>query len=558
MLHSAQTSSVPALFEKLTRDKATAAALLEVRNGQTVTHTWGDLGRIVHCWVSALHEQGIRPGDLIVLWSANRFEWILTDLAAQSLGAVLVPLHNTVSGRQALDQIQHSGAGHIIVAGNEQLKKLAPLVAELSSDWNWLTLDHVSSRHRMSTRCLSDLAQAASPAHGAEIAHACIPDCDIDAPTTIIYSSGTTGEPKGITLSQRNLMSNAVALVGSFRADEPLETRLCFLPLSHIFARTCDVYTWLVRGSYMALAQNRDTIIDDCKRFAPTMINGVPYFFQRVHQTLVAKGVANEPGKLKSVLGGQVRGCISGGAALPDETFDYFESQGIPLLQGYGLTETSPVIAMSSLDVRKRGTAGKPLNNVEVKIADDGEILTRGPHVMLGYWQDPDATQEIIRDGWLHTGDLGELDAEGFLRITGRKKEIIVTATGKNVFPTHLEALLCRDPFILQAIVIGNDEKYLSALIVPDPDALRAEIKAQRLWVFRRKSAVRHPHVLALFRKRIDQQLSCLSNYEQVRRFCVLDRGFLPENGHLTPKLSLRRDLIHRDFAVEINRLYDR
>lgn len=558
MLHSAQTPSIPELFDKLTRDQASAAALLHVQDDQTVTYTWSDLGRLVHCWVSALEEQGIRAGDLIVLWSANRFEWILTDLAAQSLGAVLVPLHNTVSGRQALDQIQHSGTGHIIVAGDEQLKKLAPLVTQLSRDWNWLTLDHVSPRHRVSTQCLSDLAKSTSPAHGAQLAHARLADYDIDAPTTIIYSSGTTGEPKGVTLSQRNLMSNAVALVRSFRADEPLETRLCFLPLSHIFARTCDVYTWLVRGSYMALAQNRDTIIDDCQRFAPTMINGVPYFFQRLHQTLVAKGVADESGKLKNVLGGQVRGCISGGAALPNETFDYFESQGIPLLQGYGLTETSPVISMSSLDIRKRGTAGKPLGNVEVKIAADGEILTRGPHVMLGYWQDPVATQEIIRDGWLHTGDLGELDDEGFLSITGRKKEIIVTATGKNVFPTHLEALLCRDPFVLQAIVIGNNEKYLSALIVPDPDALRAEIKAQRLWVFRRKSAVRHPHVRALFRERINQQLSCLSNYEQVRRFCVLDRGFLPENGHLTPKLSLRRDLIHRDFAAEINRLYDR
>ncbi|MEM8681525.1 MAG: long-chain fatty acid--CoA ligase, partial [Planctomycetota bacterium] len=199
---------------------------------------------------------------------------------------------------------------------------------------------------------------------------------------------------------------------------------------------------------------------------------------------------------------------------------------------------------------------GKPLQGVEVRIADDGEILTRGPNLMLGYWKEPAATQQAIQGGWFHTGDLGALDEDGYLRITGRKKEIIVTATGKNIVPTHLETLLCRDPFIIQAIVIGNDRKYLSALIVPDPDALKAEIRRRRLWVWSKRRAVTHPQILELYRERIDAQLAELAGHEQIKRFCVLDRGFLPENGHLTPKLSLRRDLIHQDFAKEIESLY--
>jgi long-chain acyl-CoA synthetase len=317
------------------------------------------------------------------------------------------------------------------------------------------------------------------------------------------------------------------------------------------------LYTWLARGSRLALARSHHTIIDDCKRFAPTLINGVPYFFERVRQKLIEAGVADEPDKLREVLGGKIRGCCSGGAALPIETFDFFESRGVPLLQGYGLTESSPVISLSTLDIRKRGTAGRPLNSVEVSITDDGEILTRGPHVMLGYWQDDAATHEVIRDGWLHTGDLGAIDDEGYLCITGRKKEIIVTTTGKNIFPTHIESLLCRDPFILQALVIGNNRKYLTALIVPDPDVLKVEIRSRRLFVFRRKTAVSHPKILALYRQRIDRQLADQSRHEQICRFRVLDHGFTPNNGYLTPKLSLRRELILRDFADEIESLYE-
>jgi long-chain acyl-CoA synthetase len=555
MIQTCQTDSIISIFRAHVRERRDAAALHTVRAGETATWTWKDLSREVYCWADALDKLGVRRSDRVVQWSENRCEWILTDLALQSLDAIHVPLHATLAGRQAIDQIVHSGAPVVIVSGPNQFQKLSSFELELPEGLKLVAYDKVRRWRGDNVPLMSRLVAQADPARGAKLTEAALAESDITATTTILYTSGTTGQPKGIALSQRNLVSNAQAVVESF-GEQPLELKLCILPLSHIFSRTCDLYTWIVRGSELALARNRDTIMDDCERFAPTLVNGVPYFFDRVHQKLAEKGLADRPGIVRRVLGGNIQGCCSGGAALSDQTHDYFEAQGVPLLQGYGLTESSPVISINTPDEHKRGSVGRPLRGVEVRIAEDGEILTRGPHVMLGYWHDEAATRETIRDGWLHTGDLGRMDADGYLTITGRSKEMIVTATGKNVFPAYLESLLCRDPFILQAFVVGDQRKYLTALIVPNPEVLSREIKRRHLFVFSRKSAIRHPQVVELYRQRIEHQLADLSPHEQVRRFTLLDRGFTPENGHLTAKLSLRRDRIGRDFAKEIDAMY--
>jgi len=552
-------ASIPLQFREWVDLRADEPALFYVSGRQTRGLTWGDLGASVDAWILAMHRLGVRAGDRVVQWSGNRVEWICCDLALQQLRAIHVPLHNTISGQQAADQLRHCGASVLVLGGPEQFQKLSAYIHHLT-DVVLTSHDVVAARGPIAVRHFPTWIKESSRVEDDEPLLRELVECyqqelDIDEPTTIIYSSGTMGVSKGVTLSQRNIVSNTKSVVGAF-GEQPMDTRLAFLPMSHIFARTCDVYTWLERGSRLALAQSHDTIVEDCKRFQPTLINGVPYFFQRVHQKIVESCKADQPGILKKVLGGEIRGCCSGGAALGNETFDFFESHGIPLLQGYGLTETSPVISLSTLETRKRGTVGQPIEDVEVRIADDGEIMTRGPNVMIGYWRDDAATRSAIRDGWLYTGDLGSLDDDGSLRVTGRKQEMIVTMTGKNVFPAYLEALLCRDPLILQAMVIGNDRKYLTALIVPDPDVLRTEIKARRLWVFRRKSAVRHPTILEIYRQRIEEQLADQSRHEQVRGFKLLDRGFRPENGHLTPKLSLRRDLIEQDFARDIDELY--
>jgi long-chain acyl-CoA synthetase len=334
------------------------------------------------------------------------------------------------------------------------------------------------------------------------------------------------------------------------------DRRLTFLPLSHIFARTCDAYTWLATGCQLALAQSRDTVLADCADFHPTIINGVPYFYDKVCRVLRDEGRADEPGALRKKLGGEIRYCCSGGAALPLHVFDFFWERDVPLLQGYGLTETSPVISMSTLQDVRKGASGKAIRDVEVRIADDGEILSRGPNIMSGYYARPEATAEVLRDGWFYTGDYGYVDEDGFVFITGRKKELIVTTGGKNIAPVLLESLLTEDPLILQAVVIGDNRDYLTALIVPNPDGLRAEIQARGIVLAPQENPLKNPRIITLFDQRIRERLHAVSYYEQIRRFHLMHRGFTIESGELTPKLSLRRQEIAANCRELIEEMY--
>jgi long-chain acyl-CoA synthetase len=255
-------------------------------------------------------------------------------------------------------------------------------------------------------------------------------------------------------------------------------------------------------------------------------------------------------------LGSAILRCCAGGAALPDYLYDYYHAQGVPLLQGYGLSESSPVITLSTTEHTRRGSCGRAIPGVEVRIADDGEILTRGPHVMPGYYENPQATAEVLKEGWLYTGDLGRMDNDGYLYITGRKKELIVTLGGKNIAPVYLESLLTQDPLILQAMVVGDGRPFLSALIVPNPDALKHEILSRGITVTSREKALAHPEVLYLYQQRIAERLAVVSHFEQVREFTLLSRGFSIEAGELTPKLTLRRKEIAAHFAAEIEAMY--
>ena len=554
MSNATQLQTLAAIFLEQVRQRGDAPALHFVRDGVAITKSWHELGDDVFGWASALNRLGIGQGTHVVHWSANRLEWVVTDLALNCLGAVHVPIHSTLSGRQTADQIIHSESTFAVVSDQKLADELKPYQPEFLSDLRWISYEPTTVNGQK-VPYFTELLATTDRNEGERFAKNTSDELDPAATSTILYTSGTTGEPKGIMLSQHNLVTNAAALTNTF-ANEPLARRLNFLPLSHIFARTCDLYTWVTRGEELVLAQTRETIVDDCRRFQPTVINGVPFFFERIRQKIVEKGKADEPGVLQAVLGGKLRGCFSGGGPLALETIEYYEAQGIPLMQGYGMTESSPVISFSNLENRRPGTSGPAVPGVEIHIAEDGEILTRGPHVMLGYWRNDEATDETIRDGWLHTGDLGRLDEDGHLTITGRKKEMIVTATGKNVFPSHVERLLCRDPLILQAVVFGESRNCLSALIVPDPDVLKAEIKKRRIWVFSRRGAVRNKRVRQLYRERIDQQLCDLAHHEQVPLFTVLDHGFTIESGHMTAKLSLRRNEIERDYSAQIEFMY--
>lgn len=371
---------------------------------------------------------------------------------------------------------------------------------------------------------------------------------------SIVETAGTSGAPLSVMLTEQNLASNAIALSEASGGDGD-ELRLSFLPMSHLYARTCDLYTWIVRGSRLVLAESPKTVFRDAKLVRPTVINGVPYFFQKAIDLAEKEGVS-----LKQLLGGEIKRCYCGGAALAPSVEQRFFDEGVPLYNGYGLTEASPVVTVNTPNNHKLGTVGRPLPGVEVRIAGDdshtpGEVLVRGPNVMLGYWNDPEATAEALRDGWLHTGDLGELDTEGYLTITGRKKELIVLATGKNVAPSRVEALLCASPWIEQACIVGDGAKGLRALIVPNPERLRAEIKRRRLWVWSKRGALRHEAVRALYREEIDARLVGAAKEEQIHDFTLIGRAFDQDRGEMTAKLSLRRDAIAASFDREIGRM---
>ena len=523
--------------------------------------SWGELASDVRRLAAALADLGVSPGDRVVQVSANRYEWIVADLAIQVARAVHVPVHASLSGPQIAYQIHDSGARAVLLSGPEQADKLQGCLetqeqGALSPELSFVVYD--TSPPSLGPYALAPLAQLLSQADeaaGRELEAAAQAELQPGELATILYTSGTTGEPKGVMLSQRNLASNALGTLEAF-GEQADDLRLSWLPLSHIFARTCDMYTWLASGSELALAESPETVTAFCHELQPTLINGVPYFFEKVQRYLVDNGLAEQPGVLAAAFGGRLRAACSGGAPLPDHVARFYNDRGVFLAQGYGLTESSPVITAGTPAAMKIGTAGRPIPGVEVKISADGEILTRGPHVMLGYWNKPQATAEVLHDGWLATGDLGELDAEGFLKITGRKKDIIVTSAGKNIAPAYLESLLKSDPLIEQAVIIGDARNFLSALIVPNRDALQAELDRRQIRIDSAAAALSDPQVSELYQQRINERLAGVSYYEQIGKFVLLDRPLSAERGEMTLTLKLRRQAIQENFKDAIEGMY--
>lgn len=552
------TTIVRLFAERAARDAARPALRFR-RGGEWQTLRWSEVADDARRMAAVLAALGVSPGDRVAQFSPNRYEWIMADLAIQLARAVHVPIHASLAAPQVFEQIADSGARIALLAGPDQAGSLLAAhhahADQLPPDVRFVSYEPCPPNAGIEIDCLRDLLVHADEPTADRLTREA-QDCVIpDDLATILYTSGTTGEPKGVMLSQRNLASNAQGTLAAFgkQADD---LRLAWLPMSHIFARTCDVYTWLAGGGELALADSPEAVIGNASELHPTLINGVPYFFEKVQRYLVDRGLADQPGVLAAAFGGRLRAACSGGAPLPDHVAAFYNERGVYLGQGYGLTESSPVISAATPAAMKIGTAGRPIPGVEVKIAADGEILTRGPHVMMGYWHKPQATAEVLRDGWLATGDLGELDADGYLKITGRKKELIVTSAGKNIAPAHLESLLNSDPLIEQAVVIGDRRSYLVALIVPNREALAAHWRQRGAEPPATEAMLADPEVLALYTERINQRLSGVSYYEQVRKCALLDRPLSPERGEMTLTLKLRREVIQKNFADVIERLY--
>ena len=425
-----------------------------------------------------------------------------------------------------------------------------------------------------------------------ERAHAIEPD----ALATIIYTSGTTGHPKGVMLSHRNFLANIAdvnLVIGTSEAD----TALSFLPLSHAFERT-TVYMYLYNGATFIFAESLDTIGRDMQQVRPTVMTGVPRVFEklrarvvaavaeapRVRQALFAWAVGvghaaaraqlagRTPGlltrlqgpladglvlsKIRARTGGRLRFVCSGSAPLSREVAEFLYAIGLPVLEGYGLTETAPVLTVNPLGAARLGTVGPALARVELRIADDGEVLARGPNVMVGYYENPDATAECIRNGWFHTGDIGRLDEDGYLSITDRKKEILVTAGGKNVAPQPIEALLKRDPIVAEAMLVGDRRPYVSAVLVPDAATLEQRLAASGIASGSLDDLVGRDDVRAVFQSIVDEANAELAGFEQVKRFAVLPTQFSIDGGELTPTLKLKRRVVMERWQEVIEGIY--
>ena len=500
-------------------------ALGVIRGGELHWRTWQQVSDDANRLAAEIFATGVRPGDCVAHVSENRYEWIITDLALHVAGVVHVPIHVTLSAEQIAEQIVDCGAKLVFVSSRESSAKFVEL---LSGDINVLV--HDEQGERQGGALLGKPAVAPIVPNAGDLA-------------TILYTSGTTGRPRGVMLSHENLASNASSLADSF-GDIQAETRLSVLPLSHIYARTCDLYTWVYRGSRLVLAESRETLGRDLEIVRATAFNGVPYIYQRIADRIRTdnRDEGAQAEALRKFFGAQMEILNCGGAPLPPETEAWYAARGAPVLLGYGLTETSPVIAASTPQWHRAGAVGRLLPNVEVRIAADGEVLARGPNIMLGYWRDEAGTAEAVRDGWFHTGDLGQLYADGFLFIRGRKKELIVLSTGKKVAPSRVELLLTASPLIEQAAVFGDGECGLLALVVPSACGLAA-------------SGEEHGARSDFYAAEINRCLAAAAREEQVHRFTLLDRPFSIERGEMTGKLTLCRDVIARNFAAELAEL---
>ncbi|MBA4062595.1 MAG: hypothetical protein C0501_02590 [Isosphaera sp.] len=534
-----------------------AVAVRSRRDGAYHDLTWSRYRADVVACAAALVDAGVRPGDRVAVLSENREEWLVADLGGLTAAAVQVPPHTSLAAKQVHFQFADAGVRWLFVSTAAQLDKVRHARRDLPALEGVVVFDAAAAgADAVSWDDFLARGRAALPGVEGELARreAALGPGDL---ATIMYTSGTTGNPKGVMLTHGNLVSNAFANFLAIPID-PADLVLCWLPLSHIFARTVDHYKCLVGGLTLALAESIETVTEHLARLQPMHVSCVPRFYEKVLAAVSTPDPAETARRLRGVFGPRIKTLGSGGAALPVATEQVLRAAGLPLIPGYGLTESSPTISFNRLDRFKVGSAGLPVDGVEIAVAPDGEILARGPNIMPGYWNNPQATAEAVRDGWLYTGDLGEIDADGFLFITGRKKELIVLSNGKKVVPTQIEGLILGDGCVDQAAVHGEGRHFLTALLVPHWANLRAALAAAGTPLDGEPddALARHPAALALLRTRLDRCLADVAGYEQVKKFVVLPRPFTVAAEELTVSLKLRRNVVFEKYRAELDGLY--
>jgi long-chain acyl-CoA synthetase len=517
--------------------------------------SWNDYRFQADQAASGLIELGIEPGDRVSILSENRVEWFVADHAILSTAAADVPLHAPLAPKQVAYQVGHSEARAIIVSNQVQADKVFAVLSDLPLLEIMISFEPIICRDDR-IRCLSWQGLK----HLTRVNHNEIKRREsaigADSLATIIYTSGTTGNPKGVMLSHMNLLHNARE-TGVISYLEDWDVLLSWLPYSHIYARTVDHYLTSIAGITVALAESVDTLFDNLKQIQPTWLTSVPRVYEKVWSSISELSADERQTAIRKVFGTRMRQLTSGGAPLPKYIAEGFFEAGLPLLEGYGLTESAPVIAFNNMLDYRIGSVGHCIADVEVRIADDGEICARGPNIMQGYWRNPEATAETIIDGWLQTGDVGRVDADGFLFITDRKKDLFVTSAGKNIAPAELERLLGRDEYIDQAVVYGDGRKFVSALVVPNFEKLSELVGSDNSCVDTNEDFITNPSIMLAYEERIAAIMEQVSQPERVKRFLLLSRPFQVDDDELTATLKVRRRHIISKYEAHLAGLYE-
>lgn len=585
-------------FGATDRLAARPAVMRAKRNGRWVDLSTADLVARVHRVHTGLRELGLVAGDRVAILSENRPEWAIADFACLTARLIDVPIYPTLTPKQIAFILRDAGARTIFVSSAPLLAKLLEVREQLPALEHIVAFDaDAVASGVVPLAVLEAQGDAALARYAAweDEARRVAPD-DI---ATLIYTSGTTGDPKGVMLTHGNITSDVVA---SLSVLSFLDTDEClsFLPLSHIFERMVGHYTMLEAGVIISYATSMDALGTEMREVRPTLMASVPRLYEKMHARIV-QGALSAGGfkravfewaratglkhveytltrrpvpaglalamriadrlvfaKVRASTGGRLRLFVSGGAPLNPDICRFFFAAGLPILEGYGLTETSPVITVNRMTLVKPGTVGPPIPGVEVKIADDGEILTRGPNVMKGYFNKPDATADAIdADGWFRTGDIGVLDADGYLKITDRKKDLIVTAGGKNIAPQPIEALLKSNKFFVSAVMLGDKQPFPIMLLVPNFGMLAPWLKHKGIGEMSPADAVGHPLVMEKLEREARMSLRDLAQFEMPKKFLLLANDFSIERGELTPKMSIRRRVVEEHYGAEIAALYE-
>ena len=567
------------------------------RDGAWQEIAWQTLAARVAAISHGLLALGIAPGDRVAILSENRPEWAVADFAALAALAVDVPVYPTLTARQIHYLLKDSGARAVFVSTAAQYAKVTSIRSELPAlEWVIGFDTDLAGPDVMSLAALEQHGQAGAVDLAAWRVRAL--DARPEDLATIIYTSGTTGDPKGVMLTHGNIASNVRAGALVLPVSEQDEC-LSLLPLSHIFERMTGHYAMIHCGVLINYAQSIDTVPLDLLDRRPTVVAAVPRLYEKIYARALEAAVqgsslsravffwakrvgeraadltlAGQPipsglalqraiadrlvfRKIRARVGGRLRYFLSGGAPLSPEIARFFLAAGMPILEGYGLTETSPVITVNTPTHQRIGTVGRAIPGIEMMIAADGEILTRGPHVMRGYFGKPVETAEAINpEGWFHTGDIGEIDGDGYLKITDRKKDLIATAGGKKIAPQPIEGLLRQNPFIANAVLLGDRRKFPIVLIAPNFGPLEAWARAAGLSWSNRQELVGLPAVLAHLESEAKKHLRDLARFEMPKRFLAVAREFSIESGELTPKLSVKRRVVEAHYRDQIEALY--